>query len=366
MRGRITGGSVAILACFLGYACGHAITRRPTTPLAPAGSPRDDGSGLLARVSARGVAGARTPGADGDHHPADGAGRTYGDATDRAATYGGSIYADLHFDYTAPGRPTPAPYGGRYRPLATVANAGSVAGQVLWPRPPHALDRTPAAPSTGKSCAAGVPNQTLALGPGGAVANAVVYLDKVQTGRALLGRVTAYSFNARERLQIGGALEWRGCRFWPHVQVAAPVGSVLGMTAVDAPLVVDANGLDAASQRPMWSVDLGAAGVSREVLLESDGFVELRARGPESAASAWVVVAPHPYYAVTDETGRFVLPQVPPGTYELVVWHEPVVVRTDRQGSPVATAAVTVKRQVTVRARKAADVVIRLPPASSR
>ena len=31
---------------------------------------------------------------------------------------------------------------------------------------------------------------------------------------------------------------------------------------------------------------------------------------------------PHPYYTVTDESGRFQLTDVPPGEYEIVAWHE--------------------------------------------
>ena len=37
---------------------------------------------------------------------------------------------------------------------------------------------------------------------------------------------------------------------------------------------------------------------------------------------AWVVVADHPYYAVTGEQGDFLLENVPPGRYTLQVWHE--------------------------------------------
>jgi plastocyanin len=37
---------------------------------------------------------------------------------------------------------------------------------------------------------------------------------------------------------------------------------------------------------------------------------------------AWVVVAEHPYYAVTNERGEFALENVPPGNYTLRVWHE--------------------------------------------
>jgi plastocyanin len=36
----------------------------------------------------------------------------------------------------------------------------------------------------------------------------------------------------------------------------------------------------------------------------------------------WVVVTDHPYYALTNEEGQFVLPNVPPGKYTLQVWQE--------------------------------------------
>ena len=37
---------------------------------------------------------------------------------------------------------------------------------------------------------------------------------------------------------------------------------------------------------------------------------------------AWVVVAEHPFYAVTDERGEFAFEAVPPGRYTLRVWQE--------------------------------------------
>ena len=36
---------------------------------------------------------------------------------------------------------------------------------------------------------------------------------------------------------------------------------------------------------------------------------------------SWAMAVNNPYYALTDENGNFSLEQVPPGTYQLVVWH---------------------------------------------
>jgi plastocyanin len=37
---------------------------------------------------------------------------------------------------------------------------------------------------------------------------------------------------------------------------------------------------------------------------------------------AWVVVADHPFYALTNDAGEFELPSVPPGKYTLQIWQE--------------------------------------------
>ena len=38
--------------------------------------------------------------------------------------------------------------------------------------------------------------------------------------------------------------------------------------------------------------------------------------------SAAIVVTPTPYYAVTDQHGRFVIERLPAGEYEMETWHE--------------------------------------------
>lgn len=42
--------------------------------------------------------------------------------------------------------------------------------------------------------------------------------------------------------------------------------------------------------------------------------------------SAYILVMKHPYYSSTDKNGKFMLTDVPPGTYKLHMWHEGIAV----------------------------------------
>jgi hypothetical protein len=56
--------------------------------------------------------------------------------------------------------------------------------------------------------------------------------------------------------------------------------------------------------------------------MRTAGIVNLRCNGGHAWMNAEILVVPHPYYAVTDESGKFELTDVPPGEYEIVAWHE--------------------------------------------
>lgn len=36
---------------------------------------------------------------------------------------------------------------------------------------------------------------------------------------------------------------------------------------------------------------------------------------------SWALVVDHPYYAITDQEGKFEIGDIPPGTYKVVIWH---------------------------------------------
>ena len=46
--------------------------------------------------------------------------------------------------------------------------------------------------------------------------------------------------------------------------------------------------------------------------------------------SAYLVSQEHPYYAVTDASGAFKIADLPPGDYEVEVWHEKLGKKTEK------------------------------------
>jgi hypothetical protein len=56
---------------------------------------------------------------------------------------------------------------------------------------------------------------------------------------------------------------------------------------------------------------------------------------------AYIQVLSHPYFAVTKEDGKFTIPNLEPGTYELTAWHEKLPVQT-------ATVTIAAKESKTV------------------
>jgi hypothetical protein len=60
--------------------------------------------------------------------------------------------------------------------------------------------------------------------------------------------------------------------------------------------------------------------VSRD--MPTVGLVNLKCNGGHTWMNAEMLVVAHPYYAVTNEAGKFELSDVPPGKYEIVAWHE--------------------------------------------
>lgn len=191
--------------------------------------------------------------------------------------------------------------------VLTVANGGTVTGTVKWVGPMPHLTTLPITkdpqicdPESAKTRDL----ERLIVGPQGGVANTVVYLKDVSRGKA---------FDLPEQRRF---LDQKHCRYEPHI-LLVPKSAMLQMKSSDATL--HTVHMDGAATYNLPFPFPGQV-IARE--MNSAGVVNLKCNGGHVWMNAEMFVAPHPYYAVTDETGKFELKNVPPGQYQIVAWHE--------------------------------------------
>lgn len=209
------------------------------------------------------------------------------------------------------------------------ADAGRVTGTVALdgPAPPDTVV-TPG-PDDVRACGRSLTLRAADTG-GGGVAGAVVWLVGVGAGKP---------FPAVRRAELA----LTGCRLAPRA-LAAVAGGALNVHGVDA---LDSRlrftrvegGAGTADDSPgavllrVTTTDAGQV-VPSERVVAAPGTVEVRGE-VQPWLRAWVLAFDHPYFATTDAAGAFALDEVPPGTYQLVVWHD----RLGRVAQPVTVAA---------------------------
>ncbi len=191
--------------------------------------------------------------------------------------------------------------------VISVNDGGTISGTIKWSGPvPHELDfpvsKDPqiCAPDGKKT----VSLDRLIVGPEGGVANTIVYLKNISAGKAM---------DIPEQRRH---LDQKRCRYIPHI-LLVPQNAALQMQSSDATLhTIHMDGAASFNLPFPFTNQI----VSRT--MSTPGLVNLHCNGGHVWMNAEMMVIPHPYYAVTDESGRFEFTSVPPGTYQIVAWHE--------------------------------------------
>ncbi|MGE3959144.1 MAG: carboxypeptidase regulatory-like domain-containing protein [Vicinamibacterales bacterium] len=185
------------------------------------------------------------------------------------------------------------------RPVQPVGAArnGAIAGRVELRRAPVPTGRRPGVADLG----------TPAIQPPTVSRQmSVVYLETAPRG-------------AFEQNEPGRAvMDQRNETFVPHV-LAVTTGTTVEFPNSDR---IYHNVFSLSKPRPF---DLGryAAGRSKSVRFDRAGIVRVFC-DIHSHMSAFILVFSHPFFAVTDASGRYRIDNVPPGSYTLVAWNEGV------------------------------------------
>jgi len=191
--------------------------------------------------------------------------------------------------------------------------SGTIRGEVVWKGPLPSVAPFEYRPKVQSPAADRQPypnpNAPLVDGPSRGVGNAVVFLRSVDLKRSRPwdhAGVFVELSDKHLRLEQG------------HEQVRAAVarrGEPLTMKSSDDRLhIVRAGGA------AFFSLTFTEPHKPRQRRLERKGLVELTSAVGHFWQRGYVFVDDHPYYARTDAQGRFVLPQVPTGNYQVVCW----------------------------------------------
>jgi len=158
------------------------------------------------------------------------------------------------------------------------------------------------------------PTQSLSLGPGQTVHNAIVYLGGYPTSNA--GNGTADVI----------VLDQRNCEFVPRIQIGHS-GAPLILKNSDPVLhIVQIASMSGTNrQHTLLKVATPYAGYEKTYQLANfrePTLLQATANNGHEWMAAYIAVMPHPWAALTDENGRFTLRNVPAGTHKIYAWHE--------------------------------------------
>jgi plastocyanin len=191
-----------------------------------------------------------------------------------------------------------------YTQLDAVPGAGSISGTVTLAGPVPKLQPRPVTKDHRSCGGKEKPNLSLALGKGNGIANAVVSLERISTGKRFA--------------PSKAVLDQKNCDYLPYLQIM-PAGGTLTLVNSD-PVSHNIHAYDAQNVS-LFNIGTPLEEQRFDQTLSKPGPVKIKC-DVHPWMFAWVWVARTPYTAVTGPDGRFTLDGVPPGTYTLAVWHE--------------------------------------------
>jgi hypothetical protein len=162
--------------------------------------------------------------------------------------------------------------------------------------------------------------KSLALGTNQTVRDVIVYLAGPAQGNATIGSNDAV------------VLDQRNCEFVPRIQIVRS-GAPLILRNSDPVLhVVRIDAMSGSDEpRTLLQVATPYAGYEKSYHLANfrePTLLHVASANGHAWMAAYIAVLPHPWAALTDENGHFVLHHVPRGAQKIYAWHEVLGVLT--------------------------------------
>jgi plastocyanin len=198
--------------------------------------------------------------------------------------------------------------------------SGTIRGMVKLAGALPDLDQMPVTKNASQ-CGNSKLSPRLSISKGMGVANAIISLEGITEGK-----------KCEKSKKV--LLNQTRCEYSPHVMIVAP-GTQLEIANNDV-ILHNVHAYDfMKASRSIFNIAQPIKGQCTPIKnsqLSQVGLIEATCDAGHPWMSAYIMVAPHPYYAVSDANGNFTLRDVPPGTYKLKMWHEGVAVtRTEME-----------------------------------
>ena len=159
-------------------------------------------------------------------------------------------------------------------------------------------------------------DESLVVGPNGGVKNAVISLTNITKGKPL-------------DTATDTTLDQKGCQYQPRVTLV-PANGTLKILNDDGILhnihTFSKKNPPVNRAQPKFKKEI-------EEKFTTPELFEVRCDA-HAWMGGWMVVEDHPYYVLTDANGAFKLTDVPPGEYEIKVWHEKLGEQTQKVTVP--------------------------------
>ena len=182
---------------------------------------------------------------------------------------------------------------------ASAARVGTIRGRVVLKEAPKRIERLPSVADLGAPMPPRHDADTDRR-------RSVVYLESAPRG--------AFELNPPAHAMM----DQRNETFVPHV-LAITTGTVVDFPNSDRIY----HNVFSLSRPARFDLGRYAAGRSKSVRFDQPGIVRVFC-DIHSHMNAFILVFSHPFFAVTDEDGRYHIDNVPPGTYSVVAWNEGV------------------------------------------
>ncbi|SRR5581483_4139638 len=213
---------------------------------------------------------------------------------------------------------------------STVPAGASISGRVTFTgSAPHLAT----AKTTGfEMCGSSHSYDHLIVGKNGGVEYTLLYISNPPAGKPNFPPLT---------------IKQSGCGYTPHLAVATRGTSVTFEN--DDPGLHNVHGyyVSGSDRSTLFNFAQPSQGQKSQQALKKAGMVNVEC-DVHYWMSSWIWVTDNPYVAVTHADGSYSIDGLPPGTYNLVLWHEGWKPAGNEGGRPEFSGAVVEQRQVTV------------------